>query len=234
MGHAIADYWNKGKAGRLRVFSPNFDEDEMPVEDLFRSFDAMPAIEQEALHKAFGRILGVGAGAGCHTMALQKMGKNVTAIDVSPLSVATMSQRGVRNACLQDFWEVNECYDTILMLMNGIGIVGHLSKLPDFFHHIDHVLAVNGQLLLDSSDISYIFEDEDGNAEFPETLEGYYGELEYVMQYKRVKSNPFSWLYIDPDSLIREAKKAGFKCEIMLKGDHYDYLARITRTEQAT
>ena len=124
MGRAIADYHKNGKASRLRVFSPMFDEDEIPVTTLFRSLDDMPAIEREALQLAHGRILDVGAGAGCHSLALQGMGKDVTAIDISPLAVPTMHERGVKDVREQDFFALDGQYDTILMLMNGIGIVG--------------------------------------------------------------------------------------------------------------
>lgn len=104
MGSAIADFHATGKAAKLRVFSPMFDEDEIPVKTLFRSFDEMPAIEQTALREATGRILDVGAGAGCHSLALQHMGKQVTAIDISPLAVATMRDRGVKEVLQQDFF----------------------------------------------------------------------------------------------------------------------------------
>ena len=159
MGRAIADYHATGKAAKLRVFSPMFDEDEIPVTTLFRTFDTMPAIEQEALRHASGAILDVGAGAGCHSLALQQMGKQVTAIDISPLAVDTMRQRGVDNAVQQDFFTLDGQYDTILMLMNGIGIVGTLSRMQAFFMQVDHLLAPGGQLLCDSSDMCYIFED---------------------------------------------------------------------------
>ena len=161
MGSAIADYHATGKAARLRVFSPMFDEDDIPVATLFRRFDEMPAIEQEALRTASGAILDVGAGAGCHSLALQAMEKRVTAIDISPLAVATMRERGVKEVLEQDFFTLEGRYDTILMLMNGIGIVGTLRRLPDFFLQVDRLLAPGGQLLCDSSDICYIFEDED-------------------------------------------------------------------------
>ena len=227
MGAAIADYHRCGIAGRLRVFSPDFDEDGIPVETLFRSFDAMPHLEQLALRAARGRTLDVGAGAGCHSLALQTMGVDVTAIDISPLSVETMRQRGVIRAEEQDFWCVAEPYDTILMLMNGIGIVGTLSEIPRFFRHIDTILAPDGQLLLDSSDLVYLYEDEDGHVEIPEGP--YYGELEYTMLYKRVKGSPFPWLYLDFATLQRVAAECGFQADLVAQGEHYDYLARITR-----
>lgn len=229
MGRAIADYHATGKASRLRVFSPMFDEDEIPVKTLFRSFDEMPAIEQTALREATGRILDVGAGAGCHSLALQHMGKQVTAIDISPLAVATMRDRGVKEVLQQDFFTLDGQYDTILMLMNGIGIVGSLSRMPAFFMQVDHLLTPGGQLLCDSSDICYIFEDEDGIIDLT-GIEGYYGELNYQMQYKNVKGEEFPWLFIDPETLKEQALAHGFKVDVIARGSHYDYLARITRS----
>lgn len=228
MGTAIAEYHKTGKASKLRVFSPGFDEDEIPVGLLFRSFNDMPLLEQKALLLARGKILDVGAGAGCHSLALQDMQKVVTACEISPSSVETMRDRGVKKVIEQDFFTLTERFDTILMLMNGIGIVGTSDRLPAFFKHIDHLLENHGQLLLDSSDISYIYEDEDGVICLPEG-DKYYGELEYRMQYRNVKGVPFPWLYIDFDTLQRIAQENGFKAELLQNGDHYDYLARITR-----
>ena len=228
MGRAIADYHATGKAARLRVFSPMFDEDEIPVSMLFRTRDEMPAIEQEALQVASGRILDVGAGAGCHSLALQAMEKRVTAIDISPLAVETMRERGVHDVREQDFFTLDGQFDTILMLMNGIGIVGSLKRLPEFFMQVDRLLAPGGQLLCDSSDICYIFEDEDGFIDLT-GVEGYYGELTYQMQYKSVKGESFPWLFIDPETLREQAAAHGFNCDILVYGSHYDYLARLTR-----
>ena len=228
MGQAIADYHATGKASRLRVFSPMFDEDEIPVATLFRTLDKMPAIEQEALKVASGHILDVGAGAGCHTLALQAMEKRVTAIDISPLAVETMRQRGVKDVLEQDFFTFDGQYDTILMLMNGIGIVGTISRLPAFFMQVDHLLAPGGQLLCDSSDLCYLYEDEDGIIDLT-GIEGYYGELTYQMQYKSIKGEPFPWLFIDAETLREQAAAHGFHCDILMRGPHYDYLARLTR-----
>lgn len=237
MGAAIADFWRNGIAGRLRVFSPNFDEDEMPVDDLFRIFDEMPPLEQTALRLAKGSTLDVGAGAGCHSLALQDRGIDVTAIDISPLSVETMQKQGVRRVEELDFWKVTEKYDTILMLMNGIGIVGTLDALPRFFAHIGSILTPGGQLIIDSSDVRYVYEDEAGNTFLRKDASGklvdpetgrYYGEYLYQMQYKRIRGEEFQWLYIDYATLKSAAEAAGFVIERIEKGEHYDYLARIT------
>lgn len=228
MGHAIADFQATGKAAKLRVFSPILEEDEIPVSTLFRSIDDMPDLERRALELAVGTILDVGSGAGCHALALQQSGKKVTAIDISPLAVSTMHERGVQDARLQDFFTLHGQYDTILMLMNGIGIVGTISRLPAFFMQVDALLAPGGQVLCDSSDICYLFEDEDGIIDLT-GVEGYYGELTYQMQYRDVKGEPFPWLFIDPEMLREQAARHGFDCEILAHGEHYDYLARLTR-----
>lgn len=142
MGAAIHEFFNRRKADRLRVFSSQFDEDEIPVRQLFRSFSSMPAIERTALQLAQGRILDVGAGSGCHALALQEMGKDVCAIDVSPLSVEVMKQRGVNDARLINLFDetFRESFDTVLMLMNGSGIIGKLSNMPAFFQRMKQIL----------------------------------------------------------------------------------------------
>lgn len=230
MGKAIKEYWKTGDKTPIRVFSPMFDEDEMPVETLFRSYDDMPALEQQALNLAKGSTLDVGAGAGCHSLVLQEKGIDVTAIDISPLSVETMQGRGVMKVLQQDFFTLTHQYNTILLLMNGIGIVGKAENLPVLFHLLDRILAPGGQLLFDSSDICYVFEDEDGIIELPDT-DGYYGNLVYQLQYKDTKGEPFDWSYIDADTVREAAEAHGYQLEIIQEGSHYDYLARISKKE---
>ena len=229
MGAAIADYLAYGKASKLRVFSSQFDEDEIPVPQLFRSYEQMPEIERVALQRCSGRILDVGAGSGCHSLALQAMEKPVMAIDISPLSVAAMRERGVKDVrCINLFDPaLAERFDTILLLMNGSGIVGKLANFPAFFVRMKQLLTPGGQILMDSSDLSYLFEDEDGNLDFaPE--DDYYGEVDFRMQYKQVKGDPFDWIYIDFCTLSLQAAQAGFQAEKIAEGEHFDYLARLT------
>lgn len=228
MGRAIADYWKTMKADRLRVFSPMFEEDEIPLTTLFRKYKAMPEIERKALDMATGKTLDVGAGSGCHSLVLQEKGIDVTAIDISPLSVETMKERGVKKVMEQDFFSMQGKYDTILILMNGIGIVGTLEGLPKFFRQLDNILAPGGQVLCDSSDISYVFEDEDGMIDIPNEMD-YFGEHSFQMQYKDTIGEPFNWLYIDADTLKQKAGRCGYIVEVVAEGEHYDYLARITK-----
>ncbi len=228
MGTAIYDFFKYGKAARLRVFSSQFDEDEIPVATLFRSYNEMPPIEQTALRLSTGKILDVGAGSGCHTLALREMGKDATAIDISPLSVKVMKERGL-NAMPVNLFDPLFCesFDTILMLMNGSGIIGKLEHLGDFFQRMKLLLRPGGCILMDSSDLKYLFEEEDGS--YLIDLAGdYYGEIDFRMQYKQVKGDTFDWLYIDFDTLSLYAAQHGFKAEMVEEGSHYAYLAKLT------
>lgn len=228
MGTAIYDFFKYGKAARLRVFSSQFDEDEIPVATLFRSYNEMPPIEQTALRLSTGKILDVGAGSGCHTLALREMGKDATAIDISPLSVKVMKERGL-NAMPVNLFDPLFCesFDTILMLMNGSGIIGKLEHLGDFFQRMKLLLRPGGCVLMDSSDLKYLFEEEDGS--YLIDLAGdYYGEIDFRMQYKQVKGDTFNWLYIDFDTLSLYAAQYGFKAEMVEESSHYAYLAKLT------
>ena len=230
MGTAIQDFFEKGKAQQLKVRSSMFDDDEMPVSHLFRTPLEMNVLERMALSLCRGRILDVGAGAGCHSLSLQEQGAQVTAIDVSPLSVETMRRRGVIHAEVADFFTTahSTSYETILMLMNGIGIVGKVAHLPAFFQRLDEILAPGGCVLTDSSDLRYVFEDEDGYFD-PSDFDSYYGEVDYQMSYGKIKGESFDWLYIDFETLSAAADQAGYQVELVRKGEHYDYLAKITK-----
>ena len=228
MGAAIRDYQNKGKASRLRVLSSMFDEDEMPVAHLFRTFNQMPRLEQKALSMAKGRVLDIGAGAGCHTLALQERGLEVKAIDISPLSCEVMKERGVKDVeCVNLFnQQLQGKYDTLLLLMNGTGIAGKLNRLSMLLNRLKELLAEGGQILIDSSDLKYIYENEDGSMDI-DLNAPYYGEVDYQMQYKNIKGEPFDWLYTDPMLLASISKQCGLNCEIVEEGENYDFLARL-------
>ena len=226
MGAAIADYFAKGRAAKLRVFSSQFDEDEIPAEQLFRTFDEMPSLEKTALRMAQGKILDCGAGSGCHALALQDMGKEVDAIDISPLSVDVMQKRGVKQAFQINLFDENylQKFDTILMLMNGSGIIGKLENMNTFFTKMKQLLNPGGCIYMDSLDLRYLFEDEDGSF-LVDLAAGYYGEIDFRMQYKQVKGEQFDWLYVDFQTLSYYASENGFKAELIEEGEHYDYLA---------
>lgn len=235
MGAAIYDFYKNHHEGRLVVSSSQFDDDEIPVRDLFREYENMPVLEQVALEMAEGRILDVGAGSGCHSLALAKMGKQSTAIDISGLSVQVMQERGVDAQRINFYDEsFNEKFDTVLMLMNGTGIIGCLDNISTYFDRLRKLLKPTGCALIDSSDLRYLFEEEDGSLMI-DLASDYYGQLDYQMKYVNASSKElegvegeiFDWLYLDFDTLAFYAEENGFVAELVSEGQHYDYLARL-------
>ncbi|MGB5943387.1 MAG: methyltransferase domain-containing protein [Leeuwenhoekiella sp.] len=227
-GNAITDYYNKQPQGVLIVHSSIAEDDEIALPYLFRSYDDMPQIEQKALDLAKGSILDVGCGAGAHSVYLHEKGFSVTAIDTSAGAIAICKQRGVLNAYELDLLRFRESeFDTIYLLMNGTGIFESLETVSLYLSHLKKILSKNGQVLIDSSDIKYMFEDDEGNFIFDD-LEVYYGEVDFQLSYGGETSKVFQWLYMDFEKLKTYADAAGFKCELVTEGPHYDYLARLT------
>jgi len=227
VGMALLDYLDGNENAKLDVFSDISEPDEIPLKHFFRTWDELPEIERKALDLCKGRVLDVGAASGCHSLILQENDLQVQAIDISAGAVEVMQKRSVKNVEQQDFFTLSgERFDTILMLMNGIGICGRLEKLDQFFNQIQKLLNPGGQVMLDSSDILFMFEEEDGSVML-DLNSNYYGEVQYQFGYKGQKSEPFDWLFLDFDLLNDYAQKHGFECELVMQGPHYDYLARI-------
>lgn len=229
LGTALLDYQRGNYTEDIKTYSSLEEEDVMPLPYLFRGFEQMPFIEQKALSLCRGTILDIGCGAGSHALYLQNKGLKTTGLDFSPGAIAVCQQRGLQNTHLGDFFDLKGVsFDTILLLMNGIGIAGELKNLDVFLNKLKSLLNPGGQILLDSSDIIYMYEsDEDGGFWIPDDL-SYYGEVQFKMEYKKQKSNPFNWLYLDYNTLQRAALYHDLYCELVSEGEHYDYLARLS------
>ena len=233
LGRAVLDYQTGNYSEDIKTFSSLEEDDIIPVPYLFREYNDMPLLERKALELCKGTVLDIGCGAGSHSLYLQGKGFSVTALDQSPAAIETCRLRGIEQVLEADILSVGEHqFDTLLMLMNGIGIVGKLNRIDSFFTHLKSILSPKGQILLDSSDIIYMFdEDGDGGYWIPEGPE-YYGEVSFVMEYKGRKSDPLSWLYIDYNTLQRAAIANNLSCELVYEGEHYGYLARLRFLEQ--
>ena len=232
-GKAILDFQTNNAPEDLTTETTISDEDEMSVAYLFRSYKEMPVLEQKALQLAKGKVLDVGCGAGAHSLYLRnEKNLEVHSIDISNNVVAACTLRGLKNDYHQNILEIDSTtsvnkYDTIFLLMNGTGIFGTLKNTAQYLQKLKSLLKPDGQILIDSSDIIYMFDaDEDGAYQIP--ANGYYGELQFTLRYKGQKEEPFPWLYLDYNTLQNAAFANGLRCELILEGEHYDYLARLT------
>jgi SAM-dependent methyltransferase len=222
LGQVIFDHHNKLSGSKLWINNKYGPKEEMPLAAYFRGEDDMPDIEWMALEQCRGKVLDIGAGAGSHALQLQEQGIDVTAIDISPLCVKTMLERGVSKAIEADVFSYRSQYDTLLLLMNGIGLAGTLGGLKDLLIHLKTLLNKGGQILFDSSDIAYLYE---GNL----PKQGYYGEIQYQYEYKKLKTEWFNWLYVDEHALQQVAIDAGYTMEVLIEDEFGQYLTRLTK-----
>lgn len=227
VGAAINDYALTKKPADIIVSSDICEDDIIPIEVLFRTYKEMPKLEQLALDNAKGKVLDVGAGAGVHSLELQDRGLDVYPIEISEGAVNHMKKVGL-NARKVNFFQLNnEHYDTILMMMNGIGIAGTLSNLEKTLKHAKSLLNPNGKIVFDSSDIRYLYEEEDGTL-WVDLNSEYYGNFRFQMNYKQHKGPWFDWLYVDFDSLFTAAKNVGLKARKVYENEENQYLAELS------
>ena len=226
-GQALLDYQNGQYTEDIITSTSISDDDVLPLPYLFRAFKGMPKLEQKALKLAKGSVLDVGCGTGNHTLFLQEKGLQIKAIDISEGAIEVAKARGVLHAETKALLDETETFDTVLLLMNGTGIFQELSAVSKYLTHLKTLLNTGGQILIDSSDIKYMYEDEDGGF-WMDTNSNYYGELDYFLSYKNEKEAPMKWLYLDFETLKLACETVGFKCDLVLEGEHFDYLARLT------
>ncbi|AGC77613.1 tellurite resistance protein TehB [Nonlabens dokdonensis] len=230
-GKALLDFQNGNYTEDLQVLSPTMEDDVLPLPYLFRSHDKMPAIERKALSFCIGDILDVGAGAGSHSVYLESKDFNITALDQSDGAIKVLHQRLQKpNSTIikENIWQHNGRYDTILLLMNGTGIFEKLERVPLCLEMLKNMLHKNGQILIDSSDLKFLYEDPEDGGLWVDSSKEYYGEVGFSLQYKGAESELFDWLYMDFELLKSYAVAAGFQIECVYRGDHHDYLARLT------
>jgi len=226
-GKALLDFQNGNYSEDITTSTNISDEDVLPLPYLFRDYKDMPKLEQKALKLSKGSVLDVGCGSGSHSIYLQKKGFKVKAIDISKGAIEVSKQRGVLRADILNILDEAETFDTILLLMNGTGIFQELTQVSKYLSHLKSLLNPNGQILIDSSDIKYMYEDEDGGY-WMDMNSSYYGELDYFLSYRGEKEAPMKWLYLDFETLKLACETLGLRCELVFEGAHFDYLAKLS------
>ena len=235
-GAALLDFYNNEYTEDITVLSPTIEDDILPLPYLFRTFAEMPTIEQQALLLCKGHTLDIGCGAGSHALWLTDNNQEVSIIDqsagaitVSRKRIHTLSRkRMLKNNITDSIWNHTSQYDTLLLLMNGTGIFEQLSNVDNALQHLKAMLKPGGQILVDSSDLAFLFRDEEDGGIWQDASTDYYGEVTFSMQYKGETTPDFNWLYLDFELLKKYAQKNELCAELIVEGDHYDYLARLT------
>ena len=225
-GTAILDYQLENYSEDLITSTSISEADSLPLPYLFRNHSEMPSIEQTALKLSKGTVLDIGCGAGSHSLYLKSKGLKVKSIDISVGAIEACRLRGLNQAHVLDVMDETASFDTLLLLMNGSGVFQSLAHTPFVLSHLKTLINPDGQILIDSSDIKYMYEDEDGGY-WMDATKDYYGELDYTVRYKNQEAT-FSWMYLDFENLKIACEQAGLRCELIEEGPHFDFLAKIT------
>ncbi|RYD78648.1 MAG: class I SAM-dependent methyltransferase [Sphingobacteriales bacterium] len=229
LGEFLYDYYHGELAAQITIKS-NIEEDRfIPAGTFFREKNRFPRLEKMALKNCKGCVLDVGAGAGSHALFLQNKGLEVDALDISSKAVKVMQARGIKNAFADDIFDFKpaEKYDTVLMMMNGIGLAGDLDGLEKLLHHLKTLLKPNGQIIFDTTDIAYVDEKSRARSSILDYKPAYYGTVYYQLFYKGQNSEVYPWLYVDKDTLQRIALACGYWMDILTTDDD-QYLVRLT------
>lgn len=236
LGRAVLDYARGHESAAIEVTLEDGRIQSLPVHTLART-DGLPMAEEAALAACQGRVLDAGAGAGAHTLLLQDDGFDVVALDRSVDAVQAMRIRGVEDARCHDLLTLpGERFDTILLMMNGLGLAGDLEGLDRVLARLPGLLHMGGQVLVDGADI----ESSDDHAEQQlvkkRRAEGRYpGIVPMRMTYHphhgdpAVRGKPFNWLFLDQDTLRWHAERQGWAMQILFDASGGSFLARLWR-----
>lgn len=216
IGKAIRDYHTNNSPEDIIVESDITDEDIIPIDYLFRTYEEFPELEKVAMKHCNGEILDVGAAAGPHTKYLLEQGFSVSTVEVSPNAHAYLKETypKAKHHLTPILNLTDQSYDTILLMMNGIGLAGTYHEVVPFLKHLSTLLKPGGKILAESTDVIDIFKDEEGGMWVDLNAE-YYGSFRFNMKYKGVESGWFDWIYIDKTTLKNLAKEADLSIEIL-------------------
>ena len=222
LGIAASHYFATGKNKKLRVNNSYGIPEYYPINIFFRDYEDMPDIERYALSMCYGDVLDIGSGAGSHALCLQNMSASVTTIDFSLRFINIQLKRGVGQIIFDNILNLHYGkYDTLLLMMNGIGLAQNINGLLQLLEHFKSIINYGGQIILDSTDVYYLWEEI-------ESRPSYYGEVEFQFEYEKMKGEWFKWLYIDRIKLTEIGMEVGWRTEIIYEEDNGRFLARMT------
>ena len=228
LGEAMMDYYLGNMATTINIKSSIEGDRIVALEAFFRDNENFPKIERHAFRYCEGKILDVGAGSGPHALYLQRKHFDITGIDISEKSVEVMRKKGLQKAiCADIFLYDSDTYDTILLMMNGIGVAGDLEGLSRLLQHFKKILNPRGQILFDSTDIGYVSSFDRAISSVRMPIPEYYGTAYYQLQYKGKTGEIYPWLFIDRKTLVNIASVNGYKCQI-LKIHRNQFLASLS------
>ena len=223
MGSAMENYFEKNDNTPIRVFINKSEEPEMYPSVFFRPYKNMLKYEKIALKNSTGKVLDLGCGAGCHSLYLQNKAFDVTAVEVSKKSANVALSQGVNKVINEDWRNLNlKNFDTVLVLMNGMGLAESPTELKLMFRKLKSLLSKTGSILIDSTDVTY------AKADWPMLDSEYFGKVQFELKYKG-KTQCFPWLFVDFETAVQTAKSVKLNVEVLERARNGHFLLRLSK-----
>jgi len=232
LGAALLAYHTGRNDAVLRIDSDVFDSENVAVRLYYRpDEDPLPDLDRRALDRCTGRVLDAGAGAGRHALDLQCRGLEVTALDVSADAVRVMQDRGISDVRQGDIYTSDlGTYDTILLLMNGIGLAGGPEGLNRLLGRFRQLLRSGGRVIFDAAGLdAAVHKDEFEEMTDMAIGRPQLGEVFFRLTFDDLEGSWYPWLFPTSTQLAEAARTAGFEFTIIGRGARGAFLVELTR-----
>lgn len=189
-----------------------------------------PREERNALKRAKGRVLDIGCGAGRHSLYLQDLGLDVTAIDNSPGAIKVCKERGVRQALVRPISEVSRfkdaSFDTIIMMGNNFGLLGSLSKGKKILKEFYRITSPDAVIIAATRDpyktnrrlhLDY--------HRFNRSRGRMSGQIRMRIRFAASTGPWFDYLLVSPDEMKMVIDRTGWQIREFVIGDESGYFA---------
>jgi len=237
-GRVLLDYLS-GPAG-----DPVLERDDghagpaLGPEWFFAEPEEWPEAERAVFGYVRGRVLDVGAGAGRHSLAAQRRGLEVMAIDVSPGAVEVCRRRGVTDVRLLPLAAVDAdlgVFDTVLMMCGNFGLVGGAGEAAAILRRLHALTSPNGRIVLDSVDPDVDVDDADLAYAAGNRARGRPpGQVTIRIRYGERATPWFDLLLVSSAELERLVAGTGWRLAQVVEGEPPDYYAVLEKIAQAT
>jgi len=213
IAQAINDHLLNLEEKQIQVWLNQKKEEDYMASYFLRSREDMPKHEVLALSLAVGEILDIGAGAGAHTVELCNANKNVTALELNHDLAEIIKNRCDAKVLAEDIfkWKAKVKYDTILLLMNGLGIAQTKEKVPELLEKVKHLLAIHGKAYVELTDYNFSTEyDHEITAE---------NEVTFRLKYGSRFSEEMSWIYPSLTEVENHCHALSLRIKILYQED---------------
>lgn len=225
---ALLDFHSGSRDATFTIRRNDGFQQRVPAAPFF-DLEHYPALEKRAMDQCHGSILDIGSAAGRHSLELVRRGLKVTSLDILPEMEGILKDRGQTDVVIADVLQFSgRRFDTLLMLMNGIGMAGSMEGLTRFLQHAHDLIFPGGQIVCDSIDVSVTTDPQ--HIAYRESNIGSgrpAGQQAFMMEYDGEDSVRFDWLHIDFQSLMHLGEATGWDAALLETEDSGHYLCKL-------